>query len=764
MHMILCHASIDKLTRIKVGGKTVFEGAHTGGRLTLDAEEIFGGEKKEGGISGDIDVETGDPGQPANDYLASVIEPDIPAFRGVFGIVLRHTYVGMNPYLKPWEFKLQRVLKTTDGQTQWNPSKALIEDRDMNPAHIIRECLVDKHWGMGYDESDIDDVSFTAAANTLFAEQFGLSLLWTRQEKIEKFVKNVSNHIDATVFVNRQTGKFTIKLIRDDYDPNNLKVLDKQHIEKVDNFTQTTIDEAINSYVVNYHNTETDKTGSVRVENMAVLQQQGNVIQTKKQYNGITTAKNALRAAERDLRILSTPLAAAKITVNRHASHFNIGDVFKFAVKDYFPDVNHAADQIVMRITDLSFGDQKNHRVKIICVQDIFSLPQFSTFDIAEVPDWEDPNTGTQGAGQYGVLVEAPYYEVVQQLGETEAQSRLEQFPDIGFFITSESSPSSIAQNGQFYVDAGAGFELVDDYDFMPAGQLSGNMDKFTTVITIKEEIGLSAVDIGTHAQIGDELIRIDAIEGNNITIGRGVIDTIPVEHSDSDQIYFWDDVGTGDGEEYVLGESIAVKRTPFVFGSYLPLADATAQTLTFDQRAARPYPPGNVKVNGSYSPSISSVFNITWVHRNKEQQTGGSLLSYYDGGVTPGDELSYRIRMYDETNALLTTIEVEGGLLNAYTILNSQLPDSGTTFDIEIVSVTNGLESWQPIRLTLPFVKTDSQGLCLIIESGHVPAQDISLCLQPVPGHEAPQSTNLCLTLESGNTPGDDLIIESNP
>jgi hypothetical protein len=44
---------------------------------------------------------------------------------------------------------------------------------DMNPAHIIRECLTDTNWGMGYPESDIDDVSFTAAANTLYSESNG---------------------------------------------------------------------------------------------------------------------------------------------------------------------------------------------------------------------------------------------------------------------------------------------------------------------------------------------------------------------------------------------------------------------------------------------------------------------------------------------------------------------------------------------------------------------------------------------------------------
>ncbi len=44
----------------------------------------------------------------------------------------------------------------------------------MNPAHIIRECLTNSVWGIGVSESNIDDVSFKKAADTLFDEQMGM--------------------------------------------------------------------------------------------------------------------------------------------------------------------------------------------------------------------------------------------------------------------------------------------------------------------------------------------------------------------------------------------------------------------------------------------------------------------------------------------------------------------------------------------------------------------------------------------------------------
>ena len=35
---------------------------------------------------------------------------------------------------------------------------------------------------MGYAQADIDDTAFMAAADTLYSEGFGMSLLWDQQE------------------------------------------------------------------------------------------------------------------------------------------------------------------------------------------------------------------------------------------------------------------------------------------------------------------------------------------------------------------------------------------------------------------------------------------------------------------------------------------------------------------------------------------------------------------------------------------------------
>ena len=65
---------------------------------------------------------------------------------------------------------------------------------DMNPAHIVRECLTNADWGLGHGEADIGP-SFTAAADRLLSEGFGLSLLWQQESSIEDFLAEVLNRL-----------------------------------------------------------------------------------------------------------------------------------------------------------------------------------------------------------------------------------------------------------------------------------------------------------------------------------------------------------------------------------------------------------------------------------------------------------------------------------------------------------------------------------------------------------------------------------------
>src|SRR5690606_3497700 len=47
--------------------------------------------------------------------------------RGVVGVVLRQVYLGLNPYLKKWSFRVQRIHTRQNGLAQWYYPKAEIK-------------------------------------------------------------------------------------------------------------------------------------------------------------------------------------------------------------------------------------------------------------------------------------------------------------------------------------------------------------------------------------------------------------------------------------------------------------------------------------------------------------------------------------------------------------------------------------------------------------------------------------------------------------
>lgn len=237
LHFGLCHGPVDALLEIRGGDRTAWNGGEiqellyyglqgpqfqihpaTGPitasqQIRIWAPDLWGGERKEGGIDGVADVMMGEPTQQANAYLASQMPGvPMPAFRGLLSIVFRGMVGAMNPYPKPWKFRVRRALKGWHGDAgAWYPAKAAIDLGGavaMNPAHIVYEALTNPDWGMGYPAGTLDLPSFTAAADLFHAEGMGLCFQWVRSDSIEGFIQDVMNHAGGVVAQDPRTGLF----------------------------------------------------------------------------------------------------------------------------------------------------------------------------------------------------------------------------------------------------------------------------------------------------------------------------------------------------------------------------------------------------------------------------------------------------------------------------------------------------------------------------------------------------------------------------
>jgi len=875
MHMALCHGPVDKLVRIMVGGKKAWVGNHTGGTLAIDKPDLFGGERREGGVSGQIDIEMGAPGQGQNSYLAAKLGADLlPAFRGVCCAVLRQCYIGLNPYLKDWGWLLQRIHTRKNGETQWYDAKAeigyyfvddqippttlprkdlflvgsqwryrnvpqsdvdsyignmastgfgpivnklphpssdlpflnesvtattildvmdnlwaekyiYVDDRrpvhiyfkhdnyltvwidgvqiastllspfvskcvfnptrkthtltvrvveanppattnykyldayayqeasesagqylfgdfaDMNPAHIIRECLTDANWGMGYPEEDMGD-SFVVAADRLYSEGMGISILWSQQTSIEDFVEEIIRHIDAALYVDRTTGKFELKLIRDDYDESSLLVLDQSNISRVEGYSKQTLAELVNEITVTYDSNETGQAETVTLQNLAMIQQQGAIIPATVDYPGFANQAIAARVAARDLKAMSTPLVTATIYANREAAGLNIGSCFVWNWLEQDEDGNGIATSYIMRVTEIAFGDGVDNVVRIQCAQDVFALPDIVYVE-AKPTEWTDPSVAPLPATPR-LVMETPYYEIVRQLGEVDAAAKLSGLPGLGY-LTVAAGRQAAEINAELQVDSGAGYVEGGTLDFCPCAALDGAIGHLDTTATLKDGVDLGEFVSGSLAQIGDEIIVIESIVGGVATIRRGCLDTVPAAHPDGAAVIIWDGYVASDDIEYVASDALDVKILTITGQGPLAITDAPVDSVVMGQRAIRPYPPANVKIGGKdYPPRVvaDDLVGIvaTWAHRDRLQQTGGTVLGWTDASVGPETGVTYSARLVrTDTAAELASSTAISGTTVTFT------PSYRGQVRLEVWSARDGLKNFQTFSHTFDYV-----------------------------------------------------------
>lgn len=451
IHMGISRGPVDEMVEIKVGDRSAWQGSVTqSGSIYINAPDLFGGEKKEGGVQGTFDVMMGEPTQVAAPRLVNMLGGPLPGYRRMFTGFFDGRIAAMNPYPKKWGFRVRRALMGWENDTPWYPEKAVIwladnSIRAMNAAHIVYECLTNKEWGRGIPPVFIDEAAFRNVADTLFDEKFGLCLKWARRDDIRTFIQSVIDHVGASVFTDRGTGLITMKLIRGDYIADTLPVYTTENglIEITEN-TVAASPSTINQIIVDYVDPVTNETRQVRSHSIAAIQaNEGGINSMTKKYSGIPTGQLALRVAQRDLRALSFPLRRFRLVFDRRAWRINPGDVFR--IKN---PARGLAD-IVLRAGRVEDGTLTNGRITITAVQDIFSFP-LSSFTGVEPPRWQPP--ATQAELKRHRIIEIPYTTLARYTNT--ADFNVIGF-DAGYLGTLVEKPTPLSTNYDVAVRSG---------------------------------------------------------------------------------------------------------------------------------------------------------------------------------------------------------------------------------------------------------------------------------------------------------------------
>lgn len=577
-------------------------------------------------------------------------------------------------------------------------SAASIDDTlwAMNPAHMLYDSITDarERGGQGEPRGAINDLSFRAAADTLFSEGFGLCTIQGESESAEEFQERILNIIGGSLTQSRVTGEYYLDLIRSDYSLEDLPSVTDDDILDIDVETVTPL-EMVNRVQVQWLDIDENQSRVTSpVTSLGLVQSVGGVIPKTYDHREIPREELALRIAQRYLT--AQPSSKYSLKVNRKLYALRKGQYFRLQSD------REGLTDIVCVVGEIDYGEFDKGAISVKALPDVFGLPtaSFSAPATAVGSGESEPAAPSPNV----IALELPYVEVVS----TVTPERLATLAsDVGYFGLVAQRPSSDAINfGLSTAAASAPFVDVGQRDWCPHGELAAAIGISDTALTLASIVDPARVRLGSWALLDAELVRIDAVDGLTITVGRGCGDSVPTSHDAATVLWFAGDWIASDAIEYVGGDVISGRVQTRSPGSVLPIELAPVATAPMDDRFARPYPPGQIRINGESEPgAIVGAITVTGVHRDRLLQAD-QLIDTEMAAVGPEAGTTYTVRYI--LNG--TLVHTDSGLTSC---ASTYTPAGVGQVRVEIESVRDTLTSFQM------HVREFAVGLVLQAESG---------------------------------------------
>lgn len=712
---------VNEIVSIMADKKTVFAG--TPGQISsstsvyIDKPGLFGGDDTggEGGIQGQLDIMMGEPDQVPPASLLKLLTGLIPGFRGVVTTFFSGLVSCYSASPKPWLYRVRRTTKGWDGDV-WYPQKATImlentegqldDESDllpdqianlqtihaMNPAHILVECATNRDWGRQLtlaDDLNLD--SYRAAADTLYEEGFGLCFRYNRQNGLDTFVQQVLDHVGAVQYADLETGKLTLKLLRGDYSVDDLPVFTYDNgIIAVQDDDSASITSNPNEIVVTWHDPVTNADGEVRAQNLGAIQNTG-LNSSSVEYKAIPTHSLAARVAQRDLETAQSELTRLVIQFDRRGGILHPGDVFRVQL----PDRN--IDNMVLRVGKIEESD--TGVLTLTVVQDVFGLPSTSYSSGQQDSGWTPLDKSARPV-TIKRLIELPYAVLAGTVSEAELNYLK---PESGYPGVMAIAPTSLSINYLLQTRAaGASFADRGQGDWTPSGTLTASVGRLDTVLHVSMAIFPA---VGDGLMVNDEVMRVDAVDipAGTITVGRGCMDSLPSGHFAGDRCWAYQDTLDSDGLEYLSGETIEARLLTRTSTETLAEAAAPVVRMVMSGRQARPYLPGNIRINGIAYPDMvtgTDTFILTFSHRDRILQAD-RLIDCTENSIGPEPGTEYLINLIRrDSGAVIWTLTTSSTRVSVPYVTGGNI---SVGHYLTLRSLRSGLMSLYIFRTELP-------------------------------------------------------------
>jgi hypothetical protein len=533
-------------------------------------------------------------------------------------------------------------------------------------------------------------------------------MMFDTQATADSLIGEILRHCDGLLYTDPATGLFTIVLARADYDPTTLPVLTVDSVIGTPDFSRGSWSETTNLVGINFlsrANNFNDRL--VKAYDAANIQVTGEVRPQTIDFKGISSEGAAALVAIRVLKTFTYPLSKIKIVADRSAWKFRPGGVFKFTW------VPLGIINQIFRITRISYGQVTDGKISIDAVEDIFGINSVA-FVAPPVSGWVNPE-GSATPCSAEQLVEVPY--LIQQLTGFP--------PGIYALAMAGRDPTVSEKSFDIWINPGSGFaDSGVEAGFCPVGLLNAaypaGLTAFDSTGFVLSATGgvdldeLAAVDSTDFANgvnlcmIDDEIMAFTTPTLNTdgtysiAGVARGLLDTVPAAHAMGATVFFFSyGANVTQQTPYASDLTLTARFTPNSAIDQLAIGSASNVTLTTRSRAARPYPPGNISVNGrAYGvrpATTAGDLTVTWSSRNRLTQ---ALTVQQDAADVTGE-----VGQFFTVQKLIAGLPVGGrisvGATESFTYTAAQRaiddPDFTKLTTLEIYSNVGLLESYFP-------------------------------------------------------------------
>lgn len=645
----------------------------------IDKRKLFKTESTitpDDGVGGYFNFFSGTSDQPASDFITTTFGANkLPNFKNVSYLIFRDFYWGNNRVLPQVDVEVERLPnQVCDGDDYF------IEDfnnnKDSNPMEILFDIMTNEEfYGVSIPAEKIDKESFKEAGRILKEEGFGLSLIFEGGSSFEDIKKDIQKHVSCNLFVSYLTGKWTVKLNRQDYDINTIKTIDITNIKNINKYTKTEISSLSSELKINYIDRNSDyKKRTLSAKSPTVLRLRGNPKVQDDEFLACKDRNLAAKIASREIKAYSKPLISLEVIVDRTSFGLQMGDVVNVNYPKY--NINNK----VFRVTEVDLGEFNKRQIKLSLIEDIFTFGD----EIVEANEdglYEPPTDVDYNFDSFNFEAPILFGEEHNMISCLEDHSNRSE----GYKVYLEEDNERILRANS---DKTTSYGIVKNQ--FPKNQTTINIQLSVTNrnfnLNVIEEAtneqrlygkNFAVITDGTNQEfISFRRIVLDSVNDRYILedVWRGCIDTIPKFWLSGVKIYFLDY-----GSSNLLLDNTntdSIIKTFDVVRKFSTKEDEIYlddQTIQFNRRFDKPFYPYLLKINNSIYGTNETIDNfetysvvpldtdleLTW--GNADRTVSIQYVNRFNVPTATNEANTvYNLRIYDDTDTLIKT---ENGL-----------------------------------------------------------------------------------------------------